>query len=112
MNAKLKLAALTLGIVGVLVAAAGAQDNSHDLSVGNVRSDRPVLLATGGSSPPATGSQNPPTVFDPESPAPEMAVAEPLFEFGQVLEGTKVAHDFLIENRGSGDLLIDQVRTG
>jgi hypothetical protein len=41
-----------------------------------------------------------------------LIAAQPLFEFGRVLEGTEVVHDFLIVNRGSGDLRIDQVLTG
>ncbi len=49
---------------------------------------------------------------EPQPAMPEMIVVDALFDFGRVLEGTEVVHDFLVENRGSGDLAINQVRTG
>ncbi len=60
----------------------------------------------------ATGAQTLAAQNEPQPAVAEMIVAEPLFDFGRVLEGTEVIHDFLLENRGTGDLAIDQVRTG
>ena len=62
------------------------------------------LLATGAQALAAQDESHP--------AVPEMIVVQPLFDFGRVLEGTEVVHDFLVENRGTGDLAIDQVRTG
>ncbi len=62
------------------------------------------LLAAGAQ---ALAAQN-----EPQPALPEVNVVDPLFDFGRVLEGTEVIHDFLLENRGTGDLAIDQVRTG
>ena len=62
------------------------------------------LLAAGAQ---ALAAQN-----EPHPALPELNVLQPLFDFGRVLEGTEVNHDFLLENRGTGDLAIDQVRTG
>ncbi len=40
---------------------------------------------------------------------PILVVPEPLYDFGTVPQGEKVAHDFVLENRGSEDLLIHRV---
>lgn len=34
------------------------------------------------------------------------------YEFSPVLDGTKVVHDFIIQNKGSAPLKIEKVRTG
>jgi hypothetical protein len=33
-------------------------------------------------------------------------------EFAAVLEGTKVVHDFIIQNKGTAELKVEQVKTG
>ena len=43
-----------------------------------------------------------PTVFLPEAS----------YEFKPVLEGKKVVHDFLLQNKGDGPLKIVKIRTG
>lgn len=42
---------------------------------------------------------------------PRIEAAAPSFDFGNVLEGTAVKHDFTIKNVGQGDLVIGQVQT-
>jgi hypothetical protein len=37
---------------------------------------------------------------------------EKAFEFQPVIEGAKVVHDFVVMNKGSAPLLINNVRTG
>ncbi len=34
------------------------------------------------------------------------------FEFAPVIDGVKVLHDFVVQNKGSGPLVINDVRTG
>jgi hypothetical protein len=111
MNTKRNYIALLLGIIGLLIVPAGAYCNAADRA-GDPPSDSSRLLLAAGSSLLATDNPQPAPASDPESPAPELIAARPLFEFGRVLEGTEVVHDFLIVNRGSGDLRIDQVLTG
>ena len=110
MDTKRKYIAL-LGIIGLLIVPAGAYSNTTERASDPLSASSGLLLAS-GSSLLATGNPQPAAASDPESPAPELTAAQPLFEFGRVLEGTEVVHDFLIENRGSGDLRIDQVLTG
>jgi len=43
---------------------------------------------------------------------PEAFVPENRFNFAQVVDGTEVLHDFVIQNKGTGDLKITRVRTG
>ena len=73
---------------------------------------RNIALVLGFFGLLATGAQSLAAQNEPQPAVPEMIVAESLFDFGRVLEGTEVVHDFLVENRGTGDLAIDQVRTG
>jgi hypothetical protein len=42
------------------------------------------------------------SVFFPESQ----------YEFSPVLDGTKVVHDFVIQNKGSATLTVERVKTG
>lgn len=49
----------------------------------------------------------------PSSPAadqPSMQVPDATYDFGEVLEGAEVEHDFVVKNTGKGVLQIDQVR--
>jgi hypothetical protein len=59
-----------------------------------------VFLLTGICT--AVESQPGPAVFYPEK----------VFDFGIVLEGQEVAHDFVVQNRGSSELLIQNVKPG
>ena len=46
------------------------------------------------------------------APSPSAMVPDSTFEFAPVLEGITLAHDFVIENRGSAPLFIEKVRPG
>lgn len=47
----------------------------------------------------------------PASAAPQLLVAEPKFDFGEVLQGDKVLHVFELVNQGDEPLLIDRVKS-
>ena len=51
-------------------------------------------------------------VSDDSGTKPEVFAPEDKFNFGQVVDGTEVLHDFVIQNKGTGDLKISRVRTG
>jgi hypothetical protein len=44
-------------------------------------------------------------------PSPSAFVPEPVYEFGQVVDGTKITHDYVIQNKGSAPLKIEKVKT-
>lgn len=48
------------------------------------------------------GEENQPVVFFPALK----------YEFSQVVEGTKVTHDFIIQNKGTAPLKVEKVKTG
>jgi len=59
--------------------------------------------------------------FSPPAPAqpnltpggsPAVFFPEKVFEFQPVIDGVKVVHDFVVANRGTVPLAIDNVRTG
>ncbi len=104
MTTKRKYIAL-LGLISLLAVPLGAYGRSADGVSGDPLTNTPRQLLAAGNPGSAAAS-------DPESLVPVLVAADPLFEFGRVLDGTEVAHDFLIENRGSGDLRIDRVVTG
>ena len=37
---------------------------------------------------------------------------EPKYDFGRVVEGTEVLHDFVIQNKGDADLYVKRVKSG
>ena len=43
---------------------------------------------------------------------PSAFFREDRYAFEPVLEGSEVKHDFIVENRGSADLVIDKVQSG
>lgn len=43
--------------------------------------------------------------------APKVMIEKPRHNFGQVLDGVPVTHDFVIRNQGDAPLIIDRVRT-
>lgn len=47
-----------------------------------------------------------------ETGAPSIQVSNPVFDFGEVMEGSEVTHDFVVKNDGKGTLRIEQVRPG
>lgn len=73
-----------------------------------------MLLAAATSSSLAVGAsqnQSPPTNEDVSS-TPSVFVPAASYRFAPVAEGTRVTHDFVIRNRGTGLLKIEKVRTG
>src|SRR5579885_3719482 len=58
-----------------------------------------AALAQTAASPAATAG-----------PQPHIAAPAPSFDFGTVLEGTPVKHEFTIRNVGQADLIIGQVQ--
>jgi hypothetical protein len=43
---------------------------------------------------------------------PSTLIAEAVYEFEPVVDGTQVMHDYLIQNKGDGTLEIQKVKTG
>ncbi len=50
--------------------------------------------------------------FADEIKKPALEIVDPFYNFGTVLEGAKVSHDFKIINRGNGDLVIERAVPG
>ncbi len=48
----------------------------------------------------------------PQSDKPQIFVSEPTYKFEQVLEGTEVLHDFVVQNKGTAKLIIKKVKPG
>jgi len=61
-----------------------------------------VSLSASDQTAPKPGSAGSPSVFFPEK----------VFEFQPVVDGVKVVHDFVVMNKGTTLLLIENVRTG
>ena len=61
-----------------------------------------VPLSASDQPTPVPGSAGSPAVFFPEK----------VFEFQPVVDGAKVVHDFVVLNKGTTLLLIENVRTG
>lgn len=45
------------------------------------------------------------------APPPQAEVEKPRFDFGSTLEGTVILHEFIMENKGDGPLIIEDVKT-
>ena len=48
---------------------------------------------------------------EPSAKTPSIAL-ENSYEFSTVVDGVKVTHDFIVYNKGDGDLEISRVKTG
>lgn len=46
--------------------------------------------------------------FDPKA-APSIVITEAVHDFGEADEGAQVAHEFIVENQGGGELTIYKV---
>ena len=44
--------------------------------------------------------------------SPSALIAKPIYEFEPVVDGTKVVHDYIIQNKGTETLEIKKVKTG
>ena len=47
-----------------------------------------------------------------EQPSPTAVFPETSYEFSPVLDGAKVMHDFVIQNKGTTTLKVERVKTG
>ena len=45
-------------------------------------------------------------------PSPSAFVPESRYTFPTVLDGVEVTHDFIIQNKGDAELMIEKVKTG
>ena len=57
-------------------------------------------------------SQSKPAVPAASQDIPVVQIPEPKYDFGEVVEGSEVIHDFKIMNTGKAELQIEQVRPG
>jgi hypothetical protein len=69
-----------------------------------------VLAATLILSLPAY-AQGPASPTATTGPQPHIQAVAPTYDFGTVLEGTPVKHEFMVKNVGQADLVIGQVQT-
>ena len=70
-------------------------------------------LSLAHAAGPAANPAQPKPAAPAASPdAPAIQVPEATYDFGEVLEGVEVTHDYKIKNTGKGELQITQVRPG
>ncbi len=53
-----------------------------------------------------------PCAVNAQTAAPLLDIEEPIFDAGEVKEGTRLSHDFIIVNRGKTTLQIQKVSPG
>jgi hypothetical protein len=56
--------------------------------------------------------QTPSTTTQVPQESPSIKVPESTYDFGEIMEGGEVAHDFIVTNTGKAPLEINQVRPG
>lgn len=64
-----------------------------------------VRAATDASQTASTDTQVP-------QESPTIKIPESTYDFGEIMEGGEVAHDFIVTNTGKAPLEINQVRPG
>lgn len=69
-----------------------------------------ALLVHGYGEQTAPVLPSPPAPAQPAGPPPQAVFPEIQYNFEPVMEGQAVQHDFLIENKGQGELLITSVK--
>lgn len=77
-----------------------------------------ILALIGWTAAPLAGLAAPGTVQTPAIEAPDPTAALPPkavfpeteYHFAPILEGQEVTHDFIVENNGRGELIIESVR--
>lgn len=57
------------------------------------------------ASPDAAGA-----AVQPSGPPPQAVFLETTYHFDTILEGQEITHDFIVENKGPGELIIYNVR--
>ncbi len=53
-----------------------------------------------------------PGVGNTQTAVPHLVIEEPVFDAGEVKEGTRISHDFTIVNKGKATLQIQKVSPG
>ncbi len=43
---------------------------------------------------------------------PAASLTERTYQFGSVVEGTRISHDFVLKNNGNAPLVIEKIKTG
>lgn len=65
-----------------------------------------VAFAARSASPGLASAQ------ESDGGSPSIRVSDTVFDFGEVMEGSEVSHDFTVRNDGKGSLRIEQVKPG
>jgi len=104
---------LMLGLVFCLGATVEATEKPSAANTEATVQSQPAVSAT----PTENKKVAPPTV--PESrtenaddTAPEAFIPQKIFTFPSTMDGSKVLHDFIVQNKGDAPLKITKVKTG
>ncbi|MBU4316708.1 MAG: DUF1573 domain-containing protein [Proteobacteria bacterium] len=75
--------------------------------------ENPDVSNPGQSPSPQAQSlqEDPKGSSDPAAGLPQLSIKEGRFEFGSVVEGTFVTHEFMVSNPGNAPLTIEKVKT-
>ena len=71
-----------------------------------------TISDTYASKTETSGSQESPLPSSNQGNAACIQISEKIFNFGEVLEGGEILHDFVVKNTGTEALSIEQVRPG
>jgi len=63
-------------------------------------------------APAAADPQPDPTQAAAPKEIPSIQIPETTFDFGEVMEGNEIIHEFTVKNAGKGSLQIDKVQPG
>lgn len=67
-----------------------------------------ALCLLPGWTPDGLSQTNRMPSFDPKA-APSIVISEAIHDFGEADEGGQVTHEFMVENKGGGELIINKV---
>lgn len=67
-----------------------------------------ALCLLPGWTPEGLSQENRMSAFDSKA-APSIVISEAIHDFGEADEGARVAHEFVVENKGGGELTIYKV---
>ena len=104
---------LMLGLVFCLGATVEATEKPAATSTEAAVQPQPTVSAT----PTENKKADAPTVSEPQTEnaddtAPEAFIPQKNFIFPSTMDGAKVLHDFIIQNKGDAPLKITKVKTG
>ncbi len=71
-----------------------------------------ILAAQAGFAGKVAPSVKPSEPQADSAEKPSMHLSEITYDFGQIIEGTEIQHDYIIRNDGKGPLNIDRVKVG